>query len=76
MENLSQDTDNAEPGRKLRTLGIWLGFAALLVAGIPWYLPASTERMFLGLPLWVDFCLTANLVLAIYTYFAIQVLWK
>lgn len=78
MENLQQEAAPRKSNRRtqLRAAGIWLGFGVLLAAGIPWYLPLSTEKMFLGLPLWVDICLFGNLLLAVYTYLVIRVLWK
>lgn len=47
----SQDSPRREP---IRSPGLWLGMAVIVLAGVPFYLPAgSVHPMLLGIPYWM-----------------------
>ncbi|MDH4063093.1 MAG: hypothetical protein OEW19_01735 [Acidobacteriota bacterium] len=64
----------ADPGRRL---WIWVVYACLYAASIPWYLP-SNERppVWFGLPYWVVLSLTATSAIAVFTLFVVSRYWS
>jgi hypothetical protein len=62
-----------EPGRRW---WIWLVYALLFGASVPWYLPQdNTPPIWLGLPQWVVMSLMATIGIAIFTAFVVHRYW-
>lgn len=56
---------------------VWLVYAILFVAAVPWYLPAEAASATLfGFPLWVTVSLAASLSVAVFTVFVIERYWS
>ena len=61
----------------LRRRWIWVVYALLFAASIPWYLPeGSAPRIWLGLPHWVVLSLAATLGVAVFTAYVIRRHWS
>ncbi|HSF18035.1 MAG TPA: hypothetical protein VLK65_21030 [Vicinamibacteria bacterium] len=55
---------------------IWLVYAGLFSAAIPWYFAeGAAEPIWLGLPRWVAVSLAATLAIALFTVFVIERYW-
>jgi len=55
---------------------VWLVYAGLFAAAIPWYLPPEAAAItWLGFPLWVSLSLTATVGIALFTVFVIERYW-
>ena len=56
---------------------VWLIYLLLFSFSIPWYLPEDlTMHLAFGLPLWLVFCITAILGIALFTLWIIRKFWK
>ena len=56
---------------------IWVVYAFLFAASVPWYLPAgSPARLWFGLPHWVVLSLTAYLAVAVFTAYVVARYWS
>lgn len=55
---------------------IWLAYAALFGASIPWYLPGGPPRIWLGLPHWVVLSLAAVAGVSVLTAFVVCRYWR
>lgn len=56
---------------------VWLVYAALFAAAVPWYLPSEASRAsWLGFPLWVTISLSATFAIACFTVFVIRRYWS
>jgi len=63
------DEPNAHPW-------IWLVYAILFSAVVPWYLPAETgDTTLFGFPTWVTISLLASFCVALFTVFVIGRYW-
>jgi hypothetical protein len=55
---------------------IWVTYAVLFCAAVPWYLPESASRpVWPGFPLWVTVSLAVTLGIALFTVFVIERYW-
>ena len=55
---------------------VWVTYAFLFCAAVPWYLPASASRpVWPGFPLWVTVSLGATVAIAFFTAFVIRRYW-
>lgn len=54
---------------------IWLVYALLFGASVPWYLPDGPVPIWLGLPYWVVVSIGAILATACFTLFVVQRCW-
>ncbi|MFC7344397.1 hypothetical protein [Saccharopolyspora griseoalba] len=58
----SQDGPRREP---IRSPGLWIAMAVIVLAGVPFYLPAgSTRPLLLGVPYWVAISVAFTVVFA------------
>ncbi len=56
---------------------IWVVYAVLFVAAIPWYLPSeAASTTWLGFPLWVTLSLAATFAIALFTVYVIGRFWS
>ena len=63
-----------EPSRRW---WIWLVYALLFGASVPWYLPTdSAPKVWLGLPHWVIISLMATIAIALFTAFVVNAYWR
>lgn len=61
----------------IRFRGFWVGLFAILLAGVPWYLPTgSLEPTWLGVPYWVWISVVLSLVFCGYIRWACLRLWN
>ena len=64
------------PDEPRNHLWVWLVYAALFGAAIPWYLPPEAARVtWLGFPLWVTLSLAFTVAIAGFTVFVIERYW-
>ena len=64
------------PREPIRYRWIWLVYALLYAASIPWYLPAGGElETWVGLPYWALVSLLATVGIAFFTVFVIRRFW-
>ena len=54
---------------------IWLVYSALLAAGIPWYWPADSTALWLGMPAWVTVAVADSIVMSAFTVWLLLTRW-
>lgn len=65
---------HSEPIRKPR---IWVGLVLVLLAGVPWYLPAGTiHPIILGMPLWTLIAMLSSVALCAHLTWILTRHWK
>jgi hypothetical protein len=77
-------TGNQPPGESpptvrepARNFWPWVGLALLVLAGIPWYLPAGTiGPIVFGLPLWTVVAMASSVAVAAYLSWMIARHWN
>ncbi|HIL14003.1 MAG TPA: hypothetical protein EYG16_10075 [Deltaproteobacteria bacterium] len=53
----------------------WLVYGVLLVLAVPWYWPADSTLLLLGMPAWVVTSVFVSLVISIYTAWLLLSHW-
>jgi hypothetical protein len=54
---------------------VWLAYAVLFAAAVPWYWPADTSAQWLGLPLWVVVTLAGSFLISGFTAWLFLFAW-
>lgn len=65
------------PREPIRKPWIWAWLVAILLLGIPWYLPSGViEPVVLGLPLWTIVAIASSILLCGYLTWVISTQWN
>ena len=54
---------------------IWLVYAVLVAAGIPWYWPKEDTRLLLGLPAWTAVAIVVSVLISAFTAWLLRRPW-
>ncbi|WP_245992719.1 hypothetical protein [Prauserella muralis] len=73
-----QPSPRSRPPREpIRKPGIWAGLVAIVLLGVPWYLPPGViEPVVLGLPLWTIVAIGSSILLCAYLTWVISAHWN
>jgi len=67
--------NESECGRGFLAWQIWIVYALLAIAGVPWYWPPDFEGTLFGLPTWTLCSLAASLVASCFTAWLLIKKW-
>ena len=74
---MSTPDARARTREPIRKPWIWLVIATIILAGIPWYLPAGmTTPLVLGLPLWTLIAMGSSVALCAFLHWTLSHQWN